>query len=587
MKFLIFVVVLALLQVHCIHGYSAIAALWNLTGRSSLATTTSEETPSKPSVVVQIPSVQEISNHVNNQGLHKPLHNHSAPPSHSSSQLNNYANSNPNTTKPFAQTPHGIPYPSLTASQTIAKNGHILLQDSFLVEKLQSFNRERIPERVVHAKGAGAFGIFEVTSDVTHLTKAAFLKRIGKKTNVAVRFSTVGGESGSADTLVSPKGFATKFYTKEGIYDLVGNNFQVFAVRDPMLFVDLNRSQKRNPQTHLQDSTASWDFKSLRPETVLHTLHQFSDMGAPKSYRHMNGAGVHTFKMVNATGTPVYVKFHWTSNQKTKDFFTLEESVEMAGKNPDFLLNDLFDSIAKKEYPSWTLSIQVMTFDQAEKHPQNPFDVTKFWKVDEYPMINVGTMTLLQNPVDYFTQIEQLAFSPSHMVPGIEPSPDRMLHARMFAYPDAQLYRLGSNFAQIPVNRCPFQANTYHRDGFMNVGTNGAGSPNYFPNSFNGLNSIADDSVKQSVFHVSGDVDRVDTGDDDNFSLPKFYLENYVDEDERLRIVKNIGCSLRNADGIVQKNYLKNVAYKISEEFGDCLKNELSVESKLLMQSSV
>lgn len=359
-----------------------------------------------------------MSETVNENFLFLDEHNPFDITSSSSSQLKNYAKYNPNTTKIFAQTPHGITYPSLTASQAIGTKGHILLQDSFLVEKLQSFNRERVPERVVHAKGAGAFGYFLVTNDVTHLTKAAFLNTIGKKTNVAVRFSTVAGESGTADTLVSPKGFATKFYTEQGIYDLVGNNIQVFAVRDPMLFVDLNRARKRNPQTHLHDATASWDFDSLRPETVMNTLYQFSDMGAPKSFRYMDGAGVHTFKMVNATGSPVYVKFHWISNQKNKEYFTLDESVEIAGKKPDFLLMDLFDAIARKEYPSWTLSIQVMTFEQAENHSQNPFDVTKFWKVEEYPMIIVGTMTLNQNPVDYFTQIEQLAFSPSHMVSG-------------------------------------------------------------------------------------------------------------------------------------------------------------------------
>lgn len=420
-------------------------------------------------------------------------------------------------------------------------------------------------------------GYFEVTNDITHITKAIFLKTVGQKTNVAVRFSTVAGESGSADTLSGPRGFATKFYTEDGIYDLVGNNLQVFAVRDPMLFVDLNRARKRNPQTHLGDATASWDFNSLRPESIMHILMQHSDMGSPKSYRYIDGAGVHTFKMVNAKGSPVYVKFHWISNQKSKENFTVDEAIQMAGTNPDFLTKELFDSIARKEYPSWDLAIQVMTFDQAEKHPQNPFDITKFWTQDEYPLITVGRMTLNQNPVNHFSEIEQLAFSPSHMVPGIEPSPDRMLHARMFAYPDAQLYRLGSNFAQIPVNRCPFQVNTYERDGFMNVGSNGAGSPNYFPNSFSGLNAIADDSGKQSVFSVSGNVDRVDTGDDDNFSLPKLYWEKYVDDDEKLRIVGNIASSLRKDDKIVQKNFLKNVAYHVSEEFGDCLKDALGL----------
>lgn len=338
---------------------------------------------------------------------------------------------------------------------------------------------------------------------------------------------------------------------------------------------DLNRSRKRNPQTHLPDATSFWDMASLRPEMTMHTLYLFSDMGSPKSLRYIDGAGVHTFKMVNASGCAVYVKFHWISNQKPKEYFTGDESVEMAGKNPDVLLQDLFDSIERKDYPSWDLSIQVMTFDQAAKHPQNPFDTTKFWK--DYPMIQVGIMTLNQNPENYFNDVEQLAFSPSHMVPGIEPSPDRMLHARMFSYPDAQLYRLGPNFAQIPVNKCPFQVNTYQRDGFMNVERNGGGAPNYFPNSFNGPKSAANGFAKQSVFSVSGDVDRVDTGDEDNFSLPNLYLEKYVDAEEKKRIVTNIAAFLGKADIIVQKNFLNNCAYKISDEFGDSLKNALGI----------
>lgn len=463
----------------------------------------------------------------------------------------------------------------MTSSQAIGTQGHILLQDAFLLEKMQSFNRERIPERVVHAKGAGAMGFFKVTNDVRKYTKAGFLKTVGQITRVAVRFSTVGGESGSADTNVDPKGFATKFYTNEGIFDLVGNNIQVFPIRDPMLFPDLNRSRKRNPQTHLQDPTAWWDLTSLRPEMTMHTLYLFSDIGTPKSLTYIDGFGVHTFKMVNAKGNPIYVKFHWTSHQKNKEHFTPAESIQIAGENPDVLLKDLFDHIEKNDYPSWTLSIQVMTFDQAAKHSQNPFDATKFWKPEDYPLIVVGTMTLNENPKDYFTQVEQLAFSPSHMVPGIEASPDRLLHGRIFSYSDSQMYRLGVNFAQIPVNRCPFQVNTYQRDGLMNVGTNGAGGPNYFPNSFHGIHAAEGNSATHSVFSVSGVVDRVDTGDD--FSLPKHYLDNYVNDDEKERIITNIAAFLGKADIAVQRNFVNLIAYNISDEFGDSLKRALKL----------
>lgn len=273
----------------------------------------------------------------------------------------------------------------------------------------------------------------------------------------------------------------------------------------------------------------------------------------------------------------MYVKFHWTSNEKNKQYFTPAEATQMAGTNPDVLIQDLYDRIKRKKYPSWKLSIQVMTYDQAAKHPQNPFDITKFWKQEDYPLIPVGRLTLNQNPDDYFREVEQLAFSPSHMVPGIEPSPDRMLHARMFSYPDSQLYRLGTNFAQIPVNRCPYHVNTYQRDGAMNVEDNGAGAPNYYPNSFHGLHSNDESYFKQSVFHVSGDVDRVDTGDDDNFSLPRFYLENYVKADERQRIVKNIAVFLGKADLAVQRNFLNLIAYNITKYFGDALKKALQL----------
>lgn len=282
--------------------------------------------------------------------------------------------------------------------------------------------------------------------------------------------------------------------------------------------------------------------------------------------------------MVNAKGTAVFVKFHWTSNQKDKAYFTPDEASAMSGTNPDFLTEDLFNSIEKRQYPSWDLSIQVMSLDQAAKHPQNPFDVTKFWKPEDYAMIPVGRMTLNENPQDYFTQVEQLAFSPSRMVPGIEASPDKMLHARMFAYPDAQLYRLGPNFAQIPVNRCPFEVNTYHRDGLMNVGTNGNGAPNYHPNSYNGLNLVSNDYAKESVSVVSGNVvNRLDTGDDDNFSLAKLYWEKYVGKDERQRICNNIARFLGKADIVVQRNFLNNIAFKVTTEFGQKLKLALGI----------
>lgn len=391
-----------------------------------------------------------------------------------------------------------------------------------------------------------------------------------------MRFSTVAGESGSADTNFDLKGFSVKFYTDDGIHDMVAINFQVFSIRDGMLFADVVRAHKRNPQTHLFDPNAVWDMASHRTEMTMFMLFSFSDIGFPKSYRYIDGYPVHTFKMVNKNGEAVYAKFHFESNQK-KEFITLQESFVLAGSNPDLLLADLFDNIGNNNYPTWTLKIQVMTFEQAKRHPYNPFDSTKFWKEEDYPLITVGDLVLNRNPENYFVQVEQIAFSPGRMVPGIQASPDRLLHTRMFAYPDTQLHRLGSNNAQIPVNSCPFQVHTYQRDGFMNVGTNGGAAPNYYPNGFNGLNSNYEDYAKQKAFRVCGDVDRVDMDNDDNFLLPQFYWNNYVGPAERKRIIANMAASLRLTYKRVQTNVLNNIAYNVSTELGDKLKAALSM----------
>ncbi|XP_037050004.1 catalase-like [Bradysia coprophila] len=453
---------------------------------------------------------------------------------------------------------------SAPVTPTVGSRSSSFAEDFSLFEKLQSHNRERILDRIVHAKGAGALGYFIVTNDVTKYTKAGFLQSVGQRTNVAVRFSTVHGESGSADTAIDPKGFATKFYTDDGIYDFVGMNGEVFPIRDVMLFADLNRSRKRNPYTHLTDYTAWWDFTSLCPETTLHTLQMFSDEAMPKSLTYIDGHSVHTYKLINAKGSAVYVKLHWTSNQQNKEYFTLNESIQMAGTNPDFLIEDLRTRIERKEYPSWTLSYQVMTLDQATKHYQNPFDITKFWKREDYPLIPVGLMVLDKNPTDYLTQIEQLAFNPSNLVPGIASSPDRILQARIFSYSDAQLHRLGTNFAHTSVNKCPFETNT---------NSNPSG-PIYFPNSFSSPGS----NFKQFVLEANDTaIERIDDYDDDYFSLATFYLEEQVDSAQRKRICSNIATFLGKAHILVQRNFLKNIAYNVSKEFGDCIKSTLCI----------
>lgn len=425
------------------------------------------------------------------------------------------------------------------------------------------------------AKGTGAFGVFQVTHDISKYTQADFLQP-GKRTKVAVRFSSANGELGSPDTLFDVRGFAVKFYTEDGNHDLLGLNFPVFHTRDPMFFPEVNHARKRNPQTNLPDTTALMDLLSERSEMAFFLLYCFSDMSNPKSYRCLKGFGIHAYKMVNSKGEAVYVKFHWTPHQK-EEFYTIHEAIQMRANNSDVYVQDLFDNIAKKNYPKWTLSIQVMTFEQAAKHYENPFDPTKSWKTEEYPLIPVGEMTLNENPQNFFAQIEQMAFSPSNMVRGIEPSPDVILQARMFAYPDAQLYRLGANFAQIPVNSCPFGQKTYHRDGKMPVGTNGGSAPNYYPNTFNGLNSNDNKSYKQSVYFVSGDVDRVDVRDDDNFSRATNHWVNHISAEEKKRMVETIAETLKLTNRRIQKKFLDNIVYKIHKEFGDAVRASINL----------
>ncbi|TNN00394.1 hypothetical protein fugu_011640 [Takifugu bimaculatus] len=356
--------------------------------------------------------------------------------------------------------------------QTAGPKGPLLVQDVVFTDEMAHFDRERIPERVVHAKGAGAFGYFEVTHDITHYCKAKLFEHVGKTTPIAVRFSTVGGESGSADTVRDPRGFAVKFYTEEGNWDLTGNNTPIFFIRDALLFPSFIHTQKRNPQTHMKDPDMMWDFWSLRPESLHQVSFMFSDRGLPDGYRHMNGYGSHTFKLVNAKGECVYCKFHFKTDQGIKNL-SVEEAGRLASANPDYAIGDLFNAIANGNYPSWTFYIQVMTFEQAEKFHFNPFDLTKVWSHKEYPLIPVGKMVLNRNPVNYFAQVEQMAHDPSNMPPGIEPSPDKMLQGRLFSYPDTHRHRLGANYLQIPVN-CPYRARVanYQRDGPMCMSDN-------------------------------------------------------------------------------------------------------------------
>ncbi|XP_018426828.1 PREDICTED: catalase-like [Nanorana parkeri] len=450
----------------------------------------------------------------------------------------------------------GVPIGTLVSSLTVGPRGPILMQDAVLMEEMGHFVRERIPERVVHARGAGAFGYFEVTHNITHYCKACVFEYIGKKTPIAVRFSTTSGENGSSDLTREPRGYAVKFYTEQGNWDLVGNNSPVFFLRDPMLFPSLSHAQKRNPQTHLKDPNALWDFFSLRPETLHEVTMIFTDRGTPDGYRHMHGFGIHPFKMINARGKPVYCKFVYNTDQGIKNL-TREQATALSGTNPEYAIKDLGDAISRGDFPSWTLYIQVMTFEEAKNMPFNPFDITKIWPHEEFPLLPVGKLILNRNPENYFAEVEQIAFCPQNLIPGIEPSPDRMLLGRMLAYPEALRYRLGSNYQQIPVNVSKqAKVANYHRDGFMAMGNNQGSGPNYYPNSFGGPEETRE--FLQSSFHLSGDVARYDDCKEDNVSqVRKFYL-TVLDSAERQTLSQNIAKSLVGAQPFIQQRAVKN-----------------------------
>ncbi|KAJ9586128.1 hypothetical protein L9F63_020227, partial [Diploptera punctata] len=448
-------------------------------------------------------------------------------------------------------TGYGVPVDNMAATLTAGYHGPVLLQDVIFLDSMAHFTRERIPERVVHAKGAGAFGYFEVTHDITKYTKAVVFSEIGKKTPITVRFSFVTGETGSADTTRFQKGstwLSIRFYTEDGLWDLVGNNTPIFFIRDPILFPLVIHSQKRNPKTNIKDANMYWDFISLRPECTHQAMITFSDRGIPDGYRFMHGYGSHTFKMVNHHQEPVYVKFHYRSGTSIMQL--------------------------KRNYPTWSFYIQVMTFHEAEKFRWNPFDLTKVWPQDDYPLIPVGKLVLNKNPNNYHTDVEQIGFSPAHMIPGIEPSPDKMLHGRLFAYSDTQRYRLGPNYLQLPVNRAfKTEIRNFQRDGAQTYTNNQGGAPNYYPNSFDGLKN--DPNAAISRYNTSGDVARYNSGDEDNFSQPQLFWRNVLKPDERERMVQNIVNNLKDAADFIQDRTVKMFS-EVDPEFGFMLSDGLS-----------
>ncbi|WP_334171020.1 catalase [Sinomonas sp.] len=384
----------------------------------------------------------------------------------------------------YSTTQSGAPVTSDAHAQSLGPDGAIILTDHYLVEKLAQFNRERVPERVVHAKGGGAFGVFKTTEDVSQYTKAALFQP-GVETEMLIRFSSVAGESGSPDTWRDPRGFAVKFYTSEGNYDLVGNNTPVFFIRDGIKFPDFIHSQKRLPGSHLRDADMQWDFWTLSPESAHQVTWLMGDRGLPKTWRHMQGYGSHTYQWINAEGERFWVKYHFHSHQGVESL-TGEEAERLAGENADYYIQDLYENIEEGNFPSWDLFVQVMPYEEAKTYRYNPFDLTKTWSKKDYPLVKVGTMTLNRNPENYFAQIEQAAFAPSNFVPGIAASPDKMLQARIFSYADAHRYRVGTNHAQLPVNAPKSEVRNYSTDGAARYYYNSPETPVYAPNSLGG-----------------------------------------------------------------------------------------------------
>jgi catalase len=408
---------------------------------------------------------------------------------------------------PVLTTAGGNPVADNQNSLTAGPRGPVLLADYHLVEKMAHFNRERIPERVVHAKGSAAYGSLTITQDITRYTRAKLFSTVGKITDLLLRFSTVAGERGAADAERDVRGFAIKFYTEEGNWDLVGNNTPVFFVRDPLKFSDFIHTQKRDPQTNLRNPTAMWDFWSLSPESLHQVTILFSDRGLPKNYRQMHGFGSHTYSFINAKNERFWVKFHFKSMQGIANL-TNAEAASLVGDDRETHQRDLFEAIERGDCPKWRLMVQVMPEGDAETYRLNPFDLTKVWPHKDYPLIEVGILELNRNPENYFAEVEQAAFAPSNIVPGIGHSPDKMLQARIFSYADAHRYRLGVNHDGLPVNRPRCPVHSYHRDGLMRSDGNGGGAVNYEPNSFGGPQQSA--AYREPPLHISGDADRYD-----------------------------------------------------------------------------
>lgn len=477
--------------------------------------------------------------------------------------------------KPFLTTASGAPVADNQNSRSAGPRGPLLLDDFHLVEKLAHFNREVIPERRVHAKGSGAYGSLTVTRDMSGYTSAKLFEAVGKQTPLFLRFSTVGGERGSADTERDPRGFAVKFYTEEGNWDIVGNNTPVFFLRDPLKFPDFIHTQKRDPWTNLKSPQAMWDFWSHSPEALHQITVLFSDRGIPDGYRFMHGFGSHTFSLVNAEGIRSWVKFHFKSLQGIKNLSPVE-AVRLAGTDPDYAQRDLFNAIDRGEFPKWRMCVQVMSDEQASGRAENPFDVTKTWSQKEFPLIEVGVLELNRNPQNYFAEVEQAAFAPSNVIPGIGLSPDRMLQGRVFAYADAHRYRIGTNHQQLPVNapRCPYQ--NYQRDGAMRFDGNGGSAPNYEPNSYTGAPKQAPEYAEPEL-KLTGAANRYDHRSDGDYFSHAGVLFRLMSAEQQALLIENIVGAMKPVTRDVQRRQL-SYFFKADPMYGASIAKGLGID---------
>ena len=476
----------------------------------------------------------------------------------------------------------GTPISSDDHSLAAGNDGVTAIHDRYLVEKLAQFNRERIPERIVHAKGGGAFGTFEVTEDISRFTKAAVFQP-GAVTETLQRFSSVAGEQGSPDTWRDVRGFSVKFYTTEGNYDIVGNNTPVFFIRDGMKFPDFIHSQKRLPGSGLRDPDMQWDFWTLSPESAHQVTYLMGDRGLPRSWREMPGFGSHTHQWINGAGDQFWVKYHFTSNQGNVEMEGTEAEL-IAGADADYYRRDLRDAIAAGDFPSWDVHVQVMPYAAAKTYRFNPFDVTKVWPKADYPLIKVGTHTLNRNPENFFAQIEQAAFSPANTVPGISISPDKMLMARVMSYPDAQRYRVGTNYNEIPVNAPISPVNSYTQDGAARHGFTPASAPVYAPNSFGG--PVADASAAgEGSWESDGALARSAAtlhSEDDDFGQAGTLYRTVFNDESKARFLQTI----TGAVGGVESPEIRERAFQywtnVDDTLGAALRVELSAAAVLV-----